>query len=280
MKYLVGISGGIDSVVLLHKLVAGAEHELIVAHFDHGIRRDSADDARFVAGLAAQYGLPFVSERKELGPNASEDQARRHRYAFLRKLAHEHQAVIVTAHHKNDIIETIAINIMRGTGWRGVAVMQTAGILRPLLDISKAEIRAYALANRLEWTEDSTNSSDKYLRNRLRRLINNQITADGRRLLLDIWQRQLVLRMAIEDELVKIGPEYGHSRYFYTLIDEKSAAELLRATIMASTQTSPTRPQLTRAVLAMKTARPNTTVEIGDGVKLLFSVRSFIVETP
>ncbi len=67
MKYLVAVSGGIDSVVLLDILVKDAQHELIVAHFDHGIREDSADDERFVRGLAAQYGLPFTSRRTELG---------------------------------------------------------------------------------------------------------------------------------------------------------------------------------------------------------------------
>jgi tRNA(Ile)-lysidine synthase len=82
MKYLVAVSGGIDSVVLLHKLVAAGEHELVVAHFDHGIREDSAEDARFVKGLAEHYGLPFVMKREELGKTAGEEQARTRRYAF------------------------------------------------------------------------------------------------------------------------------------------------------------------------------------------------------
>ena len=70
MKYLLAVSGGIDSVVLLHKLVQDGGHELIVAHFDHGIRPDSASDARFVEALAGQYGLPFVAKREELGSAA------------------------------------------------------------------------------------------------------------------------------------------------------------------------------------------------------------------
>ena len=67
MVYLVAVSGGIDSVVLLHMLVQEGEHDLTVAHFDHGIRDDSAADARFVEELAAQYGLPYVGKREELG---------------------------------------------------------------------------------------------------------------------------------------------------------------------------------------------------------------------
>lgn len=280
MKYLVAVSGGIDSIVLLDQLVAAGEHELIVAHFDHGIRDDSADDARFVAALAAQYNLAFVSRREELGVQASEEQARRRRYAFLRKMAQKHQAVIVTAHHADDVIETIAINIQRGTGWRGVAVMQTPGILRPIITMTKAEVRTYALKKRLEWVEDSTNASDKYLRNRLRQLFANQLTAKQKQSVLMIWQRQLKLKAAIDEELGAFSQQDEYSRYFLSYVDEKSAIELLRAVIVAKTNLSPTRPQLARAILAVKTARPHTAFEIGAGVQLKFNIRTFIVETP
>lgn len=280
MRYLVAISGGIDSVVLLDRLVTGGEHELIVAHFDHGVRTDSADDAKFVEGLAAQYGLKYVSKREELGANASEDRARRQRYDFLQAMAQKHQANIVTAHHADDIIETIAINITRGTGWRGAAVMQTAGILRPLLDMTKAGIRQYALEKRLEWVEDSTNASDAYLRNRLRRRVAAQLSADTKQALRDIWRRQLVLKAAIDEELVAFSQQNEYSRYYISHVDEQSAIELLRAVIVAKTRLSPTRPQLARAIIAVKTARPRGTFEIGAGVRLKFNLRTFIVETP
>jgi tRNA(Ile)-lysidine synthase len=280
MRYLVAVSGGVDSVVLLNQLVAAGEHELIVAHFDHGIRADSADDARFVEGLCKQYALPFVTCRKELGERASEELARRERYAFLRTMAYEHGAVIVTAHHADDVIETIAINIERGTGWRGMAVMQTANIVRPLLGMSKAEILSYALSHRLEWVEDSTNASDAYLRNRLRRKLATGLSEEKRKLLLSAWRQQQKRKLAIDHEVAALisGDEY--SRYFFTTIDDQSARELLRAVIIARMQAGPTRPQLERALLAIKTARPRSTFEVGGGVKLLFDVRSFIVETP
>lgn len=280
MRYLVAVSGGIDSVVLLDQLVAEGAHELVVAHFDHGIREDSADDARFVEGLAAQYGLSFVVRREELGRGASEELARRRRYGFLREMAQEHEAVIVTAHHADDVIETIAINIKRGTGWRGVAVMQTSGIVRPLLAMTKAEVRAYALEHQLEWVEDSTNASDKYLRNRLRHLFESQLTLAQKQSLLDVWQKQLELKTAIDDELAIFARQDEYSRYQLSFADDKSALELLRAAVVVKAGVSPTRPQLERAILAVKTARPHSTFEIGAGVKLLFSVRSFVVETP
>lgn len=279
MRYLVAVSGGVDSVVLLDQLVAAGDHELIVAHFDHGIRSDSADDARFVEGLAKYYDLPFIVKREELGSNASEEQARRSRYGFLRAMAQQYQAMIVTAHHADDIIETIAINVKRGTGWRGVAVMQTPGIVRPLLAVTKNEIRQYAVENRLEWVEDSTNASDLYLRNRLRHLFASALSTDQKEVILDIWRKQSKLKELIDQELVEFVQQAEYSRYYINHVDEQSASELLRAVIVAKTRLSPTRPQLIRAIIAIKTARPHTVFEIGNGVHLKFSVRTFIVET-
>jgi tRNA(Ile)-lysidine synthase len=279
VRYLVAVSGGIDSVVLLDQLVASGDHELIVAHFDHGIRDDSADDARFVEGLAAHYGLEFMSKREELGAEASEELARRHRYDFLRAAAQECQATIVTAHHADDVIETIAINLQRGTGWRGIAVMHAQDIFRPLLAVTKQEIKEYAMKKHLEWVEDSTNYSDDYLRNRLRQRIARQLSSDMKEAVLAVWRRQIALRASIEQELTSFVSQEVYSRYYMTSVDEPSAIELLRAIVVAATKQSPTRPQLTRAILAIKTARPHTTFEIGAGVQLKFGVRTFIVET-
>ena len=112
---LVAVSGGVDSVVLLDML-ARSEDRLVVAHVDHGIREESSEDAQFVEGLAHQYQVPFVSTRLELGLEASEDTARRARYAFLEAEAAKRGAVIVTAHHLDDVVGSVAINLIRGTG--------------------------------------------------------------------------------------------------------------------------------------------------------------------
>jgi tRNA(Ile)-lysidine synthase len=279
VRYLVAVSGGVDSVVLLDQLAASGEHELVVAHFDHGIRTDSAEDARFVEGLARQYGLLFVSAREELGAGASEELARRSRYAFLRSMAATHAATIATAHHADDVVETIAINVKRGTGWRGLAVLDSTKIVRPLLHLSKTEIISYALQRQLEWVEDSTNASDKYLRNRLRHLFARQLSLGQKEQILALWQRQVKLRRSIDHELDKFFEKDEYSRYELTNADETSAAEILRAVIVAKTNVSPTRPQLERAIMAIKTARPHTTFEVGSGVRLKFTIRTFIVET-
>ena len=276
---MVAVSGGIDSVVLLDMLVADKKHELIVAHFDHGIRPDSMEDARFVEGLARLYNLPLVTKREELGSAASEDLARFRRYAFLNEEARKHNAVIATAHHSDDVIETIAINLTRGTGWRGVAALGNTLIARPLLHLTKNDMRKYATVKHLEWVEDSTNNSDVYLRNRLRQKISTSLSEKTKRELLDIWKNQLVLKEKIykeEDTLIRAGED--QSRYLLINSDSLSAEELLRGTIMKKAGVACTRPQASRALLAIKTAKPGTIFEIGAGYSLHFKVKTFTIQ--
>jgi tRNA(Ile)-lysidine synthase len=277
MKYIVAVSGGVDSVVLLDKLVLSGEHELLVAHFDHGIRSDSAADARFVAGLAARYGLPFVSKKEALGATAGEALARKRRYTFLRKVASEHGAVIVTAHHADDMIETIAINITRGTGWRGVAVLGAKDIVRPLLGETKQAIYEYAVNRRLEWVEDSTNSSDRYLRNRLRLKIAQKLSDANKKSLLKLWKAQTVLKQEISTEVTRLLPPKSElSRYFFVMISEDAAALLLREVIYYLTGRTLLDDQLSRGVLAIKTAQPGTRTQLGEGTELSFTKKTFV----
>jgi tRNA(Ile)-lysidine synthetase-like protein len=281
VKYLVAVSGGIDSVVLLHMLVKNGHHELIVAHFDHGIREDSEHDARFVRALAKAYHLPFVTKREELGGQASEELARTRRYAFLREQAKKHGAVIATAHHADDIVETIAINLIRGTGWRGAAVLDTLDLARPLLHLTKENIRTYALMKRLEWVEDSTNDGTQYLRNRVRRKIAWDVAAEDKRAVVGVRTRQVALKKDIENALrTYIRKDGEYPRHLFIQVEPAVACELLRAVILAHSGISPTRPQCERALLAVKTARPGTTFEVAGGVALRFSQDAFIVETP
>jgi tRNA(Ile)-lysidine synthase len=279
-KLLVAVSGGIDSVVLLDMVVRAAKYDITVAHFDHGIRPDSAADARFVEGLAKHYKLPFTGKREELGANASEDQARRARYDFLFQEASKLQATIATAHHLDDMVETIIINIIRGTGWRGLAVLDRAGVVRPLLKYTKAELREYALEHRLEWVEDSTNSSQKFLRNRVRQSIEkDQMLIATKLQLRTLRDMQCNIRRRVETESDFLLPSPPYSRYFFTAIDTATAYELLRIVVAKEVGTGPTRPQLERALLAIKTAKAHSRYDIGGGVRLMFTMQNFVVET-
>lgn len=271
-RYVVAVSGGVDSVVLLDMLAQAAEHELIVAHFDHGIRPDSAEDERFVASLAEKYGLPFESRREELGKDASEELARTHRYEFLREVARRHNAQIVTAHHADDAVETVAINLHRGTGWRGVAVLDS-DIHRPLLQHHKAELHEHAKQKGLQWREDSTNESDAYLRNRLRKRI-KEMSHDEKRQILALRGRQTELKKLVDEEVARlVGPGPNYSRHFFTHIPKQAALECLRFVV----QSKLTRPQMERALLAIKTAAPHTTFEAGAGISLRFTTRNFSI---
>ena len=272
-KYVLAVSGGVDSVVLLDMLVSKTDSELIVAHFDHGIRGDSSDDAVFVAELAKKYGLPFFTRREELGLGASEEKARNRRYKFLRSVAKKHNAKLVTAHHADDVIESIAINLSRGTGWRGLAVLDS-DVFRPLTDMTKSEILSYANKHKLKWHEDSTNDSSKYLRNRIRQKT-IYLDEDIKRQLLGLWAEQKSLKLLIDNEVTSlIGGSLTYSRYFFTQLNSASGIELLRYIVDARL----TRPQLVKALHAIKTILPNKTFQAGSGVKINFTSRNFTVE--
>jgi len=270
LRYVVAVSGGVDSVVLLDMLSKNSTHEIVVAHFDHGIREDSAEDAAFVSELAEAYGHAFETLREELGANVSEEKARDRRYLFLRSIAKKYDGQIVTAHHADDIVETIAINFTRGTGWRGLAVLDS-DIHRPLLYLSKSDILKYAADYNLSWREDSTNASDAYLRNRLRRKAIH-LDPDMKRELLALRSQQVESKRLIKEavtELIGEGPEY--SRYFFTHAPAKVAIECLRAVTHARL----TRPQLERVLLAIKTAAPKSSYTAGSGITFDFTTRNF-----
>lgn len=284
MNYVLAVSGGVDSVALLDMAVRHTlqgltlqnSSRLVVAHFDHGIRPDSDADARFVWELAKRYSLPFEVRREELGSTASEATARQRRYEFLRFVAEKYDARIVTAHHRDDVIETIAINLERGTGWRGLAAMANRDIVRPLLGKTKAELRQYACEQSLEWIEDETNMSDSYLRNHLRRRLARHLSPDASARLYGLWRQQSSLKTAIDEEAERIIDGHAASRYFFIMLPDQVALELLRHL----TGTRLTRPQLRRLLHGIKTASPNARLQLGASVEARFSRTEFSIETP
>jgi tRNA(Ile)-lysidine synthetase-like protein len=204
--YIVAVSGGVDSVVLLDMLAQQQGLQLVVAHFDHGIRPESAEDAEFVKNLAQQYDVPYVTKRIELGPKASEDIARRERYAFLREVMKKHQAIaIVTAHHQDDVFETAALNMMRGTKRRGyVSLQDREDVRRPLLAFSKDQIMDYAAEHKLSWREDSTNTDQRYKRNAVRARMRQNFSEQKRRELSQELNNIQAIDQEIDDVLAMV----------------------------------------------------------------------------
>ena len=274
-KYLIAVSGGVDSVVLL-EMLAKKHKNILVAHFDHGIREDSKEDAIFVRQLAVKYGVKFFTKREELGANASEEKARRARYKFLRELSEKQNATIVTAHHLDDVVETIIINMVRGTGWRGLAVLNAEDIYRPLINFKKQEIINYAKQNNLKWREDSTNSLNVYMRNIVRHKID--LSNEQKNELQILHQEQIRLAKEIKSEvtslLKSIKNDNKISRYFINSIDQASAYEIIREL----TKGELTPNQIDSVINAIKTQRNGTIFEASKNIKIHFTTRFFTLE--
>jgi len=222
-KYIIAVSGGIDSVVLLDSLASNAtkhSYELMVAHFDHGIRKDSAKDAKFVKNLAAKYGLKFDSRKVKLGKNASEALAREKRYEFLLAICKKNNASgIITAHHLDDRIETALFNYHRGTGRRGLVPFNNSNILRPFINISRQDIETYAKENKLTWQEDPTNQDLRYARNRIRLEIipklekaNPNFRKDFKNLLNALQKDNQKIEALLSQKLAKVADRVTNSK--------------------------------------------------------------------
>ncbi|MDE2857231.1 MAG: tRNA lysidine(34) synthetase TilS [Chloroflexota bacterium] len=188
---LVAVSGGADSVSLLHilsRLSQDMRFQIHVASLDHGIRGEAAArDVQHVRELATRWELPFTAD----GANAPalakregiglEEAARRVRYDFLAELALRHDAACVAVgHHALDQVETILMRIVRGAGIKGLRGMRMSSplpchaeltLVRPLLNVTRDEIEAYCVENRLEYRHDSSNDDTGYLRNFIRHQI-------------------------------------------------------------------------------------------------------------
>ena len=177
-RCLVAFSGGVDSTVLLHVLQRVRPRAAITAvHFDHGLHPDSASWSRQCRAVAEKLGVGFAERRFALDAASGasvEALAREARYAALAALAGPTD-VVLTAHHADDQLETVLLRILRGTGVRGLAAIHaesTCGrgrLVRPLLELTRAEIEAEARRLGLVWLEDPSNQDARFDRNFLRR---------------------------------------------------------------------------------------------------------------
>lgn len=179
-KWLVGVSGGADSVALLHLLVEHGFKKLVVCHLDHRLRgRASTGDAKFVERLAGKLGLPAEIGRAEVKTLAKENKqsletaARHARHAFFEECAKRHRCQrVIVAHHADDQAETVLWNLLRGShGLKGMKGIQSIGRLevhRPLLKWRREDLKEYLSNHRLSWREDATNAEPIAVRNRLR----------------------------------------------------------------------------------------------------------------
>jgi tRNA(Ile)-lysidine synthase len=174
---LVACSGGVDSMVLIDVLIK-LNFKIAIAHCNFQLRRnESDDDEKFIQQFASHNNLPFhvikfdTKSYKKQHDVSTQMAARTLRYEWFEKVRIENRYhCIATAHHLDDQLETILLNITKGTGIKGLTGMQAKNgfVIRPLLEISKQEILVYAKQNNIVFREDSSNASDDYQRNLIR----------------------------------------------------------------------------------------------------------------
>ena len=215
-RYLIGVSGGRDSIALLHWVISLGYKDLTVCHLNHRLRgRSSAADARFVGKLAAKYQADFDTASADVCALAKkrkisiETAAREARYAFFAETARRRNCgTIFVAHHADDLVETFLINLFRGAGNAGLSAMREISkrridgidltIARPFLCVWRKEIDDYIGQHRLRFREDATNKNLNPLRNRIRhRIVPYLEKTLGRNIRQNIWRTAII---AAEEE--------------------------------------------------------------------------------
>ena len=273
MKYLLAVSGGVDSMVLFDIF---KDFDVVVAHFNHQLRPSADEDEKFVRRVCRENDIRCEVGYLKASGKISEEKARFERYKFLEgvreKLEKEsgESVQILTAHHLDDLTETVAINLIRGTGWRGLSpfsmkvyrpFIQDGDVLKPE---SKADILTYAARNKINFRQDPTNFEPDFLRNRVREKLSTLDPEEHFKLNQEIkrlWLRQNKIREEISEIILEMfnkgefREEGVISRAVFRDLDEEVALEILRQ-LLEWRENSLTRPQLVDFLKAIKTYLP------------------------
>ena len=237
--FLIGVSGGRDSMVLLHLLHSLGFRDLIVCHVNHQLRgTESEKDELFVAKKAEEFGYPFFSHQEDVRLTAKETRlsletaARNVRHQFFFKIAREKNCPrLLLAHHADDQVETVIMNFFRGAGMKGIGGMRresvlescdgfSLNVLRPLLEIPRLEIDEYVGKLKIAYREDETNTELFALRNRLRhRLIPEISEVFGRDVQGSVLRLSEIARLDSND-----AEEETENLYRAILVEESGAS--------------------------------------------------------
>jgi tRNA(Ile)-lysidine synthase TilS/MesJ len=218
-----------------------------------------------------------VSEAGELGAGASEATARMARYNFLERVRHNDQAIaIITAHHQDDLLETAILNLLRGTGRKGLSsLVSRPGLLRPLLQTSKEEISSYAQEHHVVWHEDSTNTNDQYTRNYIRHQLLPRFDAYSRRRLLDILASSRTVNAELDNQLGKIlqmQPDRDVlDRQFFVSLPHAVAKELLATWLRVHDLSQFDAITLERVTIAAKIQHSGAIIDVVQGAVIRIS---------
>jgi tRNA(Ile)-lysidine synthetase-like protein len=285
-KYVVAVSGGVDSMVLLDILSKQNNLDLVVAHANHSIRPDSKEDELLVKKVASQLGLKYVSKNLKLNESTSEADARDARYEFLVKTMEANNAkAIITAHHQNDQIETAVFNILRGTGRKGLSSLKsTKVIIRPLLKISKDQIYEYASANNLLWREDSTNLDTKYARNYIRHKLLTKLPSTERKELVSslnkIEKTNDSLDRHLESYVNKNSKNNSQlSRAAFVILPHKVAKEIMATWLRQNGIRDFDSSKIETLTVVAKTLEPGKQVDVNQAKVLYINKDSLVLKS-
>jgi tRNA(Ile)-lysidine synthase len=295
-RVVAAVSGGVDSVVLLH-LLAGdrmrLQLDLVVAHFNHQLRGPEADaDEQFVSALAGKLGLDFRAGRGDVRSRARdrrtgiEETARELRYGFLQEVCRETGAGrIATGHNADDNAETMLLHLFRGAGVRGLAgipIQRNDGlIIRPLLFATRNEIAAYAVEQGITFREDSTNADDDRARNVIRHHIlpvaRSRVQPGVVRTLLRTAEvfRELdsylaqIARTGLDQVIIRRTDEEVHLSLPILLSFPRAIRQYLIMHVAETTTGLRLRSDRVNAVLAMTGQQPGRRISLGCGWEVI-----------
>lgn len=276
-KYIVAVSGGVDSMVLLDLLSKIPKLELAVAHINEGLRADSTTVQQMVKKTAAGYNLPFYTTDAALKSSA-EALGRKVRYQFLTELADKlNAAAIITAHHQDDLIETAILNLLRGSGRRGLTSLRSrAKLLRPLLQLSKEQLYKYAKNHSLQWHEDPMNKDLRFLRNYVRYQILPRLSKAKKQALLAQINKLGKINQEIEEILESQITTNQLDRKWFINLPDRLAHEIMAAWLRKH-KASVDAKTLNRLTIAAKTYQAGKKADINKKRYLLIETKSLSV---
>lgn len=273
-RYILAVSGGVDSMSLIDLLAGRPDLELIVAHFDHGIRPESSEDAELVTLVAKAHGLKIETRKAKLGPGTSEAKAREARYKFLEDLRRKYAAdAIITAHHQDDMVETAFLNLLRGTGRRGlISIADSKSTIRPLLHASKEDIVKYAKNHNLKWNEDITNRDTKYLRNYIRHNVVSRLNPEQRKKLINDLENITKVDKALNKQIATLSHTIktpkGVRRAAFAALPHEIGNELVRFWLREANAPDIDKKTIDRLNTAIRTAKSGTRHSIRAGLRM------------
>lgn len=282
-RYVVAVSGGVDSMVILDILSHDPGLELIVAHVDHGIRPDSNEDLELVKSIAKHKGMSFVYTQLNLSSETSEAKAREKRYEFLHETLKDTKSkAIITAHHQDDVIETAIINMLRGTGRKGLSSLSShTGLIRPLLNVPKSEILKYAQLNNIIWNEDSTNQDLKYLRNYVRHKLVPKLSDSERNYFIKNINNIKKINSELDELLLhQLVDSDEINRPEFIQLPHKVAIELLATWLRKNGLNNFDSKTLERLAVAAKTSANGKTIPVMSGYNMMVQKESLALSIP